>query len=240
MFCTDYWNISAYSSISIPCKFDQLSPQKLVFYTIFYNYSLLYKVPYLSDMRSAYPKDSIAVKLKVSLDNAILNEFSLLPNKTSDDDYLTVYTQDYPRIPNRFIEGIDVAGNYGAFYFFAPFLLLFLLTINELLQEKGKKLRQGLVVMGLSHFTYWLSWILTTVALVILLSTIMIFCGYVIGFDLFTKTPIPILFVLFFTFGFAVQLLAFFIASICPDVKNGYTIAYGFILIAIIMQMFFT
>jgi len=41
--------------------------------------------------------------------------------------------QDYPKIPNRFVEGIDVAGNYGAFYFFAPYLLMFLMIINELL-----------------------------------------------------------------------------------------------------------
>jgi hypothetical protein len=41
----------------------------------------------------------------------------------------------------RFIEGIDVAGNYGAFYFFAPYLLNFLMIINKLLLEKGKKLR---------------------------------------------------------------------------------------------------
>ena len=102
---------------------------------------MLYKVPYLSDMRQAYPKDSIASKLKVTLDNAILNVFSTKTNKSIDDDYLTVYTQDYPRVTNRFIEGVDLAGNYGAFYFFAPYLLLFLLTINELLQEKGKKLR---------------------------------------------------------------------------------------------------
>jgi hypothetical protein len=57
---------------------------------------------------------------------------------------------------------------------------------------------------------------------------------------LFVKSPSPILFVLFTTFGFAIAMVAFFIATVCPDVKNGYTVAYGFMLMAIIMQMFFT
>lgn len=43
-------------------------------------------------MRQAYPKDAIASKLKVSLDNAILYEFSKSTNKSMDNDYLTVYT----------------------------------------------------------------------------------------------------------------------------------------------------
>ena len=41
-----------------------------------YNYTLLYKSPYLSDMKMAYPKDAYATSLKISLDNAILREFS--------------------------------------------------------------------------------------------------------------------------------------------------------------------
>lgn len=64
--------------MSIPCSFDSLDKQ-LVFYTIIYNYTLLYKTPYLSDFRSAYPKDAIATSLKVSVDNAILREFAETP-----------------------------------------------------------------------------------------------------------------------------------------------------------------
>jgi hypothetical protein len=143
-------------------------------------------------------------------------------------------------MPNRFIEGINVAGNYGAFYFFAPYLLNFLVLINELLHEKGKKLRQGLNVMGLSHNVYWLSWVVTVVVTITILTLNFMICGQLLEFDLFLKTPKPLVFILFTTFGFSIALVAFFIATVCPDVENGYTVAYGFMLIAIIMQMFFT
>ena len=51
----------------------------------------MYKTPYFSDMRRGYPKDAIAIKLKASIDNAILYEYS--PDKNIHrytDDYLHV------------------------------------------------------------------------------------------------------------------------------------------------------
>ena len=89
--------------------------------------------------------------------------------------------------------------------------------------------------MGLSHSAYWASWVITALAIITILTINFIICGYIFEFDLFTKTPIPIIFILFTTFGFSIALVAFFIATVCPDVKNGYTVAYGFMLIAIIM-----
>ena len=83
-------------------------------------------------MKLAYPKDAYATKLKLSLDNAILREFSEV-EKEDDEEFLYITQKDYPIIPNRFISNMDVAGNYGAFYFFAPYLLNFLILINELL-----------------------------------------------------------------------------------------------------------
>lgn len=53
-----------------------------------YNYTLLYRSPYLSDMKVAYPKDAYASSLKISLDNAILREFS---NITKEDDEEFLY-----------------------------------------------------------------------------------------------------------------------------------------------------
>lgn len=50
--------------------------KRVVFYTIMYNYTLLYRSPYFSDIKISYPKDAYATALKVSLDNAILKEFS--------------------------------------------------------------------------------------------------------------------------------------------------------------------
>ncbi len=89
--------------------------------------------------------------------------------------------------------------------------------------------------MGLSHNEYWTSWVITTLTIIVIITANFMICGHLFEFDLFIKTPGPIIFALFTTFGFSVSLVAFFIATVCPDVKNGYTVAYGFILIAIIM-----
>lgn len=94
--------------------------------------------------------------------------------------------------------------------------------------------------MGLTHTVYWISWSITALILVIILTGNLLLCGMAFRMDFFLNTPLLILFVLYTTFGFSIALVAFFIAVICPDVKNGYTIAYGFILTAILMQMMFT
>lgn len=94
--------------------------------------------------------------------------------------------------------------------------------------------------MGLTHEAYWISWALTALAMSVIITVVLLLVGTMFQFDLFIKTPFPILFILFTTFGFSISMVAFFIATVCPDVKNGYTIAYGFILMALVMQMFFT
>lgn len=50
-------------------------------------------------------------------------------------------------------------------------MLHFIMNINEILREKSKKLREGICVMGMTHYSYWISWILTT----IIKSTILVF-----------------------------------------------------------------
>lgn len=89
--------------------------------------------------------------------------------------------------------------------------------------------------MGLTHTIYWFSWTITALILVIILTINLLACGVIFRMDFFLNTPLLILFILYTTFGFSIALLAFFIVVICPDVKNGYTIAYGFILTAILM-----
>ena len=94
--------------------------------------------------------------------------------------------------------------------------------------------------MGLSHWVYWISWGITTFILVMILTMISIISGLALKFDLFWNTPFVIIFFLFNTFGFSIAMVAFMIAILCPDVKNGATFGYGFILMTVVMQMFFT
>lgn len=128
IFCTSEWSLT--SLYNVPCHFEQLTGQ-LVFYTIVYNNSLLWKSPYISSWKEAYPKDPYAFKLKLDIDNAILSFFSNSTNggriKNAIEDAkqpkMNVSLQDYPKAVSRFYQGYDVAAQYGAFYFFIPYMV---------------------------------------------------------------------------------------------------------------------
>ena len=79
---------------------------------------------------------------------------------------------------SRFMKNVDITSTNGTFFFFIPFMLIFLVTNNEILSEKEKKLRQGVNVMGMSHNAYWTSWLLTEFVMIALMSLNLILCGY--------------------------------------------------------------
>ena len=62
----------------------------------------------------------------------------------------------------RYMRNVDITSTNGTFFF----MLIFLITNNEILSEKEKKLRQGVNVMGMSHSAYWTSWLLTELVMI--------------------------------------------------------------------------
>ena len=79
---------------------------------------------------------------------------------------------------SRFMKNVDITSTNGTFLYLIPFMLIFLVTNNEILSEKEKKLRQGVNVMGMSHNAYWTSWLLTEFVMIALMSLNLILCGY--------------------------------------------------------------
>lgn len=80
-------------------------------------------------------------------------------NTSTYKEHIDISYQDFPKIPTRLMKGYDIMATGGAFYFFIPYMVLFLITVNEILLEKERKLRNGVCVMGLTHNAYWMSWI---------------------------------------------------------------------------------
>jgi len=136
IFCTSEWPIS--DVYNLPCKFEQLVGQKLIFYSIVYNNSLLWKSPFVSSWKAAHSKDAYAFGLKYSIDNALFYYFSKdrseLDEKTDAKNLkMNITHQDYPKVVSRFYQGYDVASQYGAFYFFIPYMVLDnLLKVKEI------------------------------------------------------------------------------------------------------------
>ena len=76
--------------------------------------------------------------------------------------------------------------------------------------------------------------------------------GHIFRYDYFLQTPFSylssinyliiinhrILFSLFFLFGLAMQSLAFFITTLCSNMNVGYTAAYAFLMLGIVMEFF--
>jgi hypothetical protein len=74
---------------------------------------------------------------------------------------MEITTSNFPSRTGRLTRGYDFKDVNGAIYFFIPVMLYFIISVNEILNEKDKRLRHGITVMGLKHFSYWFSWILT-------------------------------------------------------------------------------
>ena len=103
-------------------------------------------------------------------------------------------------MPSRFARGYDVSTGGGAFYFFIPIMIHFILTINEILREKEKKLRLGITVMGMTHSAYWLSWFCTSICVGALITATLMFTGWLLRFDFFIKAPAIVNFSFLFVF----------------------------------------
>lgn len=212
IFCTSQWPI-ADNTLSLPCTFSKLAGKKMVFYSIIYNWTLTFKSPFLQEFKTPYPKDPDLLRLKTSIDNGLVSFFKQhsiaeasvdISNQTNAEqaaqvanlsessepkEFMKAEYQDYPKVPTRLEQGLDIFSQYGSFYFLLPIMLLYVLTINDILKEKQKKLRQGICVMGVTHYIYWLSWFITSLAQVSLLELVQIAACYWFQIDIITQTP---------------------------------------------------
>jgi hypothetical protein len=60
--------------------------------------------------------------------------------------------------------------------------------------------------------------------------------SYSVGFDMFRNTPWSAFLAMFFTFGFSINSIGFFLAAVSPSIKSGYTVAYSFILLCFVVN----
>ena len=168
---------------SMPCK---TYNQTGYFYSIVYNYTSIMRQDFTSFNPHYFSPGAIGVKIAV--DNAILayENSKLLFGKSPQ---VQSKYQSFPSAVNRFMVNYDVTSVQGPLYFFIPPMILFGMIVSEIAREKEHKLRFGLIVTGVSHWEFWLSWFLVAFCIVFLSSNIQIFAGYACDFDFFLKTP---------------------------------------------------
>ena len=101
---------------------------------------------------------------------------------------------DYPGPLDRLFKNLELTSTCGSYYFVLGPLLTFLVILQELAKEKELKLRQGLNVVGVSHSSYWLSWLLIATVMNIIQTLVLIVAGHVGGLVMWKNVPSSIIF----------------------------------------------
>jgi hypothetical protein len=170
------------SNITIPCKAENLNPDMpeidVKFYSILYNYTLMPNA-FLSNWTAPALPDPGMLIIKSSVDSGIYDylkaekrrkmniglDFDDLDDPLEDeeklDTHIDVSWSHFPLTTSRVFKDADISSLAGSFYISLGPLVTFVTLLTEIVKEKELKLRQGLSVVGLSHASYWLHWILT-------------------------------------------------------------------------------
>ena len=263
------FNYSLPNKISIPCEFannkkiyshntdikysnisNKDESKDMIFYMINYNIT---NSPneFLTSFKINTPFDYNLIQIKSSLDSAILKVYNEIhENKIKkyniqEKDKLNVYQMikaeysGYPLSSNRFLEKFDASTYHGPYFLFMVSMASFVLLLLDIVKEKDLKLRKSLIIIGLSDFAYWSSWIITAVFYAFIVSLVTLISGYLFQFTFFTKTPFVIVFMLFFSFSITMQCLSILISTIVSNLKSAYTVSYGLIIIGLIVQALF-
>jgi hypothetical protein len=76
-----------------------------------------------------------------------------------------------------------VTSEIGSYYFTLGPLVTFMVVLQEIAKEKEFKLRQGLNVVGVSHFVYWINWIIVGTILNLIQTSVLMICGNIFRLD---------------------------------------------------------
>jgi hypothetical protein len=136
LFCIDNMD---FLNLSIPCSFEYLN-YTFHLYTVLYNVTLAPN-GFLTSPGLPYPKDPELTKLKQDIDNAYLKFYSL-ERGLDFIPKINATLQSFPMSSNRFLEKADVVSSEGAFYFFFPPMITFVVVLLEIIREKDLKLRK--------------------------------------------------------------------------------------------------
>jgi hypothetical protein len=218
VFCLDKLD---FMNISIPCNFE-FSSNTLHLYSIYYNVT---NSPngFLSSFALPFPIDPLMTKLKLDLDNAYLDYYAK-KNNLPDIPHINATVSTFPLTENRFMQNADIVSSVGAFYFFFPPIICFVVVLLEIIREKDLKLRKSLLIIGLDNKAFWLSWFFTSCFFSLAVSIVLVFTGFLCRFDIFVNAPFVVNVLLFFMFTLSMQFLGYFITTILKSVKSAYTV----------------
>lgn len=194
-------------------------------YTIVYNIT---RSPngFFTSFSEPWPSDSRLVRLKNVVDNAYLNYYSHL-KKIPPPQIKNIQTQAFPTTSSRLSNNANAVSLMGVFYLFFPPMMLFTITINEIVKEKESKLKSYVNLYGLSLNGYWFSWIINSVMISLIVSSeIVIFGKYIFEYEIFINSNIFIIFNVFFLFCVTMQFFAMYLSCLVKTNQSSTTVIY--------------
>ena len=139
-----------------------------------------------------------------------------------------------------FLNRYDSSVASGAFFYIFCILLSFSQYMKIMAQEKGQKLRRGLIPYGLSGLAYWSAWILYALKFNLVVTAMMWAMGYCMAYAMFKEAPFLIVYLLIYVTLMAYSFLAMIIVACCEDFKSANKVTYTFIVMSIFLEMFFS
>ncbi|KAJ3314893.1 ATP-binding cassette sub- A member 1 [Boothiomyces sp. JEL0838] len=180
------------------------------------------------------------VAMTRGLDEAISNSALIIVSVVGNTDTrvnFDVKMMDWPTVPPSTLSD-TIVQNLGPVFFFCCIMVIFINVLSQILEEKEKKLRIGMEVMGLRPSIYWLSHFFTNAFLVFVSAWVTVALGVAFGFKAFTRANIFVIFLTFFLFGLSMIVFAFFLSTLFRKVQAGLFVGIFVFIIGLLFESF--
>jgi hypothetical protein len=126
-------------NISIPCKFDYYKDNyNMNMYSLYFNNSLEPDI-FMKLPTNPAPTDPSLLRLKISIDNAIMEYFAKKRNMSVPEIKATM--NHYPMPPDRMMNGYNLISVAGPFFFIFTPMVAFMIILIQIMGEKENRLR---------------------------------------------------------------------------------------------------
>ena len=185
-------------------------------------YSLLYNITlqdtvFSKGFKRPLPTDTNLMKLKLSIDNGILDMKHREANREGEPPKIKATYQPFPYNPDRILRNADPIQSFGSFYLVMVPLTIFIVMYDEMVREKVLGLRMGLMVIGCSNTAFWIAWFITGIVFNFFMTLMIIATGNLWQFNVFLSSPSYVFFLIFFMSGLNNLALSFMMMTLMKN-----------------------
>ena len=108
------------------------------------------------------------------------------------------------------------------FFVMCVFLLPLYYLVTKLAEEKESRGREGMIMMGLKHETYFAAWFIFLLCIVTGMSTVLVLSA---SLKIFVQSNLWLIFAMCILYGMTMYGFGFIIVAICPTKKSSATAA---------------